>query len=89
MANNKPIDTIRDGQLKAAIWKRNSDKGAFYSVELSRSYKAEDGTWRDNASFVGDELLRIARLAGKAYDRTLDLRATDRRDEVPNDGRFS
>lgn len=94
MANNKPINTIRDGALKATIWERTSEKGPFFSVELSRSYRTEDGTWKDSSSFVGDELLRIARLASLAYDETLGHREQAREREragspEPNDGRLA
>ena len=90
MANNKPIDTIRDGSLKATIWKRTSEKSTFYSVELTRSYRDENGKWHDSKSFVGDELLRIARLANIAYDETLAHRAADRAESTqPDDGRLS
>ena len=88
---NKPTETLRDGQLKATIWERSSEKGVFFSVELTRSYRDKDGKWHDHTGFVGDELLRIARLAGKAYDRTAELRqqARDNSEAGPNDGRLS
>lgn len=88
---NKPTETLRDGSLKATIWKRNSEKGAFFSVELTRSYRDKDGKWHDNTGFVGDELLRIARLAGQAYDRTQELRQQGRDGSAatPDDGRLS
>ena len=77
MANNKPIETIRDGSLKATIWERQGEKGPFYSVEITRSYRDQNGAWHDSNSFIGDELLRIARLATIAYDETLILRNRD------------
>lgn len=74
---NKPIDTLRDGSLKATIWKNFGEKGNFYTVNLTRTYKDEAGNYHDSDSFSGSELLRIARLAGKAYDRTSELRQQD------------
>ena len=71
---NKPIDRLRDGALKATIWENEGPKGIFYSVELSRTYRDEHGNYQDSHSFSGAELLRIARLAGKAYDRISALR---------------
>ncbi len=75
---NSPIETIRDGSLKATIWKNLGEKGNFFTVNLSRSYKDEADTWHDSDSFSGSELLRIARLASRAYDRTNELRQADR-----------
>ena len=75
---NQPIETLRDGRLKATIWKNFGDNGNFYSVNLTRIYQKDNGDWQDSDSFSGTELLRIARLAGKAYDRVNELRASDR-----------
>ena len=80
MANNKPIDTLRDGSLKATLWKNSSENGAFYSVNLARTYKDEADNYQDTDSFSGSDLLRIARLAGKAYDRANALRRRDQLD---------
>lgn len=75
---NQPTETLRDGRLKATIWKNFGDNGNFYTVNLSRSFKDEAGTWQDSDSYSGAELLRISRLAGKAYDRIGELRQADR-----------
>ena len=71
---NKPVDRIRDGSLKATIWENEGPKGTFYSVEFSRTYQDEHGQYKDSRSFSGAELLRISRLAVKAYDRVSALR---------------
>lgn len=76
-SNNKPADTIRDGSLKATIWKNFSENGTFYSVEFSRTYKQGE-TFKDSHSFSGSEPLQLARLANKAYDRIAELRSADR-----------
>jgi 5-methylthioribose kinase len=74
--NHKPAATLRDGSLKATLWRKQSENGVFFNVTLSRTYK--DGeAYKDANSFSGAELLRIARLAGKAYDLADELRATD------------
>lgn len=85
---NTPIDTLREGRLKAAIWRNTGDKGNFYSVTFSRSYQDDAEKWHDSDSFSGTELLRLSRLAGKAYDRVNALRQSDREAVVtPDDGR--
>ena len=82
---NKPIDTLRDGSLKATIWKNPSEKGSFYSVDISRTYK-QDEVFKDSHSFSGTELLRIARLANIAYDEIAILRSTDGDDIADSEG---
>jgi len=74
----KPIDTLRDGLLKATIWKNEGEKGPFFTVNLTRTYQDGAGNYHDSDSFSGTELLRIARLAGHAYDRVGELRQADR-----------
>lgn len=82
MANNKPTATLRDGRIKATIWKQNSDNGDFFRVTFSRSYKDDAGNWHDSDSFSGTELLRLARLATKAFDQTNDLRQANREENT-------
>ncbi|MCB9871507.1 MAG: hypothetical protein H6837_16745 [Planctomycetes bacterium] len=77
MANNKPTETLRDGSLKATIWKNDGEKGPFFSVSLTRIYTDAAGNYHDSDSFSGSELLRIAHLASRAYDRIADLRQAE------------
>lgn len=77
---NKPIKTLRErGGLKAAIWKNSSPKGSFYSVEITRTYRTEEG-YRDSRSFNDSDLLVIARLAEKAHDAIGELKSKDAAD---------
>ena len=91
MTNNKPTATLRDGLLKATVWKQNSEKGGFFRVNFTRRYRDKDGNWQDSDSFSGSELLRIAHLATKAYEATFDLQARDSSttESTPDDGRLS
>ncbi len=74
---NKPIDVVKDGKMKATIWKNEGENGARYSVQLSRIWKDEAGEFHNSDSFSGTELLRVARLANIAYNRVVDLRTND------------
>lgn len=74
---NKPIRTLRDANIKATIWRNDSEKGAFYSVNFSRSYKTDEG-YKDTDTFSGSDLLKVAHLAGKAYDAIAKLRSADK-----------
>ncbi len=75
---NKPVSTIRDGSLKATVWANPGEDGrTFYSVRLTRTYRDEQGNYHDSDRFTGAELLRVARLAGLAYDETSRLRQSE------------
>ncbi|QDT37686.1 hypothetical protein [Stratiformator vulcanicus] len=74
---NTPITTLRErGGLKATIWKNSSQRGDFYSIEFSRTYKSEDG-YHDSKSFNESDLLVLAHLATKAHDHVSVLRKKD------------
>lgn len=81
----RPVETIRDGAIKAAIWKNESENGTFFAVTFARTFKNGDSELRDTDSFSGSQLLRLAHLADKAYDRTAKLtkaaRVADESDE--------
>ncbi len=73
-----PADTLRDGSIKATIWKNESENGVFFSVAFTRTYTDKDGNFHDVDSFSGMQLLQLARLAEKAYDRVSKLRQAEK-----------
>ena len=75
---NAPRDVLRDGNIKASIWRNEGGKGPFYSVNLARVYRDDQGELRDSHSFAGGDLLRVSELARKTYDRTQELRREER-----------
>lgn len=80
--SNKPLATVRDGAIKATIWTNPTDNGGVrYSVEISRSYTDAEGKWHDTRYFGRNELLRVAHLAGKAYDAIAQAAAGDNSDD--------
>ncbi len=79
---NKPEETIRDGSLKAVIWKNSSEKGTRFSVELVRGYKVADGNWKDTHYLSNGEILKGSRLLEKAYDRIGELRLEDKANAI-------
>ena len=75
----QPMLTLRDGLLKATIWKNQNEAGQpRYSVTLTRSYHHND-QWHESNSFSRVEALRISRLAGFAYDEILLMAESDHR----------
>lgn len=74
---NRPVDTLRDGKLKATIWRNEGETGAFYAVTLSRLFEKDDAL-HDGHSFTGGDLLKVAELARKAYEQIRQLKVEDR-----------
>ncbi len=63
----RPAQTIRFGRLKATIWRQESDKGPWYSVVLTRTYRDQAGNWQSSGSFGRDDLLLLAKLVDQAH----------------------
>jgi hypothetical protein len=78
--NNKhrPAETLRDGNIKATIWRNFGEKGAYYRTQFSRSYKDLNGNYHETSTFNGADILKIGRLAERAYDIEQKLRQQDR-----------
>jgi hypothetical protein len=75
---NGPADVLRDGNIKATIWKNERENGPSFSTTFARTWQDEEGAYRDAHSFSGTELLRVSELARGAYARTNELRQEHR-----------
>ena len=75
---NTPVATIRGRNgIKATIWKNaTSQRRAFYSCDISRTYKTDNG-YGDSRSFSDADLLVIAHITHKAFDKISELRRED------------
>jgi hypothetical protein len=62
-----PAHKIRDGVLQVTIWKNTGERGAYYTVNPTRSYKASDDAWKETDSLGQDDLLPMAELFREAY----------------------
>lgn len=67
MSNKQPAHKIRDGLMVATIWENEHDGKAYYSVNLTRSYKDGD-TWKETTAFSARDLLKGANLLTQAYN---------------------
>ena len=64
---SKPAHKIRIGVLQVTIWRNQSEKGNWYSVIPTRSYKQGDATWKETDSLGFDDLLTMAKLFDLAH----------------------
>ena len=63
---NKPINEVRLGSIKAAVWKNETETGVRYNVTFSRLYKDGD-KWKTTESFGRDDLLLLAKVANQTH----------------------
>ena len=61
-SKNEPAAKFRIGYVTATVWHNDN----FYSVNLSKSYKDNDGNWQDNGSLNHADLLNAAEVLRKA-----------------------
>ncbi len=73
---NRPVHTVRFGNVKAAVWANQTSKGIMHNVTLVRSYK--DGEeWKESGSFSGDDLLAASKALSEAHTWIYAQRARD------------
>ena len=63
---SEPVHNIRAGAVELAIWKNDGERGPWYSVSATRSYKQGE-EWKQSDSFGQDDLLVLAKLFDMAY----------------------
>ena len=61
-----PVDTLRDGFLKATIWSNEGENGSYFTIDFAKTYE-KDGELHDGRSFTSQDLLAVAELARRAY----------------------
>jgi hypothetical protein len=64
---SQPAHKIRSGTLQVTIWRNHGEKGNWYSVIPSRSYKQGEETWKETDSLNADDLLPMAKLLDLAH----------------------
>lgn len=69
----RPEETLREGSLKAAIWRNESENGAYHSVTVARTYKDRDGNLQDTQSFRPKDMLGLSELARRAHHNAHEL----------------
>lgn len=72
-AKNRPVENLREGPLKAAIWRNEGENGAYHSVTVARTYKDKDGELRDTNSFRAKDMLGLSELTRRAHHHSHDL----------------
>lgn len=78
---NRPVETLRDGALKLAIFRNRREQGDSYSLVPGRIYTDEKtGKVRESSSLSGSEPLRMANLLKKGYERVAEYRERDKQE---------
>jgi len=65
-APNKPVHEVRYGNIKAVIWRNDTQNGPMHNVTVSRLYKDGD-EWKESSGFGRDDLLALAKALDDAH----------------------
>lgn len=66
--SNSPIETKRAGAVKAVIWENQNDKGQIYhSIVISRSYRDDEGDWKETSQLFTDHLPLAQLVSNQAF----------------------
>ena len=65
--SQQPAIKFRDGFLQVVVWRNTGEKGAFYTLNIQRSYKRQDDSWGETDSLGQDDALAMAELLREAY----------------------
>lgn len=67
---NKPVYTLRYGNVRAAVWANNSSIGYFFNTTFVRVYRNEkegEVVWGESTSFEDRDLPDLAKAAADAH----------------------
>ena len=70
----QPVDTVRLGNVKAAIWQNDTEAGARFNATFERLYRIDED-WRSSDSFGRDDLLLLSKVANQTHTRIFKLLA--------------
>lgn len=83
--STKPVQEIKIGAIKAAIWGNESPHGTRHTVTLSRLYKQGD-EWKQTQSFHRDDLLIVAKVADLAHSWICEHQDSEKCVSLPSTG---
>jgi hypothetical protein len=67
-APKPPAVEFRIGRIRATVWENNHpEKGKWFSITLTRSYKDDQGRWKTASSFGRDDLLVVGEVCRMAF----------------------
>ena len=69
----QPVEEIRIGSIKAAIWRNEGESGPRFNVTFQRLYRTEEGKWLSTTSFGRDDLLVLMKVADATHTRVMQL----------------
>jgi hypothetical protein len=73
----KPAEKFRDGAIEVAVWRNESEKGPWFSVTSTRSYKQGE-EWKQSDNYGKDDILPLCKLLDQAHSWILNQQQQQR-----------
>jgi hypothetical protein len=64
---NKPVYSLRYGNVAAAVWTRSTSVGYFFDTTFKRTFKSGPNEWGDSTSFEDRDLPNLAKAAADIH----------------------
>jgi len=74
----RPVEEVRIGGVKAAIWRNEGGKGIWFNVSFQRLYRTAEEQWQSTEGFALGDLLLLGKVADAVHTRVLQLLAEQR-----------
>jgi len=86
--SEKPIEQINVGNgIRAEAWRNETKDGQeYFSVKISRSYKADDDKWHETNVFSRDHLPKLALASNMMFERLIERQYGMNHDEQKTEG---
>lgn len=78
MEKKKPADKKRFGDVEAALWGNETEKGTIYNATFSRVYKSAEGKLKNTSSYGSRDIFNLVRAAIWAYAQIGERRSFER-----------
>ena len=69
--SNAPDFVLRDGNLRSATWRAEGEFGPMYNTRITKTYRDEDGSFRETTTLSAKDLLRVSELARETHHEVL------------------
>jgi hypothetical protein len=85
--NKKPAARVTISPITATIWRNETRDGTpFYSTVFESRFRGRDGNWNSSQSYSADQLLILSKVADRAHDEVLRLKAAERTSAAQEEG---
>jgi hypothetical protein len=85
LSKKGPVYKQKSHGIEVAVWKREHEDKAFYSISVNRSYRDKDGDWQNSSSFNLEDRDLLMDYLNRAFDHAQARLDADRAKRAEED----